>query len=403
MSPAIAFPCSSARLPSGQLAMAQEAHEPGAPPELHRRDLAVGHQAERTDFAATGDHARQARHEPTECVQRGETVASPAGEDADDDLDDRDHDELQQNDRRPPPTGEGGDGSHPMARRETAVGEVRTSLDEFGPMTSTSSRDDEDTSPAEVRPPAQVEAVAVEVDVGRETTERAEQVGSDQQTGRRQGEHVPDGVVLLLVDLAGLEDGIGFAEPVDGHADLLEHLGARPSRPASARRSRRSTGTAPRPGGSRRRVRGRRRRAGNRTIRCPRPAASPRRRRVRTPGSRRRCARGHRGSPRRCDRRCRRHSRSRGTAGAGSGSPGHGVLTRTSANHVAGLVDHHDRDHGRGGGAGYVHGASRLLARSGSGAFPSTEVLAIVSTFRYAASSRAPGTPGRHPDTEEPS
>ena len=63
-----------------------------------------------------------------------------------------------------------------------------------------------------MRPPAQVDVLAVEAHRRVEPAEGAEQVGADQEAGRRDGEHVGDGVVLLLVDLADL-DAAGRAAP----------------------------------------------------------------------------------------------------------------------------------------------------------------------------------------------
>ena len=64
---------------------------------------------------------------------------------------------------------------------------------------------DQHPGAGQVGPPAQVEVVAVEVDVRREAAERAEQVDADQQARRRDAEDVAHGVVLLLVQLAGLD------------------------------------------------------------------------------------------------------------------------------------------------------------------------------------------------------
>ena len=71
--------------------------------------------------------------------------------------------------------------------------------------------------------PTELGVLAVEVDGRVEAAEFAEQVGAHQQIGRRQDEHVPDAVVLLLVDLARFDDRIDLAEPVHSQTDRLQH------------------------------------------------------------------------------------------------------------------------------------------------------------------------------------
>ena len=82
---------------------------------------------------------------------------------------------------------------------------------------------DHDPGAAEVGAPAEVDVVAVEVDRRVEAADRPEQVGANQQARRRQGEHVAHGVVLLLVDLAFLDERVDLAEAVDAEADVLQH------------------------------------------------------------------------------------------------------------------------------------------------------------------------------------
>ena len=79
-----------------------------------------------------------------------------------------------------------------------------------------------------VRPPAEVEVVAVEVDVFVESAEGPEQIGTHEQTRRGQGEDVAYGVVLFLVGLPGLDDGIHLGEPVDAEPDVLQDRGVVP-------------------------------------------------------------------------------------------------------------------------------------------------------------------------------
>ena len=83
--------------------------------------------------------------------------------------------------------------------------------------------DDEHPGAREVGPPAQVEVVAVEVDVVREAAERAEEVDAHEQAGRRHAEDVAHGVVLLLVQLAGLGRLERHADAVGAQAHVLQH------------------------------------------------------------------------------------------------------------------------------------------------------------------------------------
>ena len=136
-------------------------------------------------------------------------------------------------------------------------------------MTHPGGRGDHHPGAADVGPPAQVDVLAVEAHRRVEPAEGAEQVGADEEAGRRDGEHVGDGVVLLLVDLADVDPAGRLAEAVDVEADVLRGRAGCPTSRASGRRCRRSSGTAPRPSVARRRDRGRRRRGRSRRSRCP--------------------------------------------------------------------------------------------------------------------------------------
>ena len=70
--------------------------------------------------------------------------------------------------------------------------------------------------------PAQVDVVAVEADRRIEPAELAQQVGAHEDACRRQHEHVANGVVLFLVDLAGFDDRVDLAEPVEAEPDVLQ-------------------------------------------------------------------------------------------------------------------------------------------------------------------------------------
>ena len=80
-------------------------------------------------------------------------------------------------------------------------------------------------APASRGAPAQVEVLGARERRRVEALQLGEQVDAHEHRGGGDVEHVADAVVLLLVDLAGLDAGVGRAEAVDGAADLEQHLG----------------------------------------------------------------------------------------------------------------------------------------------------------------------------------
>jgi hypothetical protein len=80
----------------------------------------------------------------------------------------------------------------------------------------------------EVCPPAEIEIVAQERDAGIEPVERLEEVGPDEGARAGDGEHLADGVVLLLVQLAPLAERQQHARTVDAEPDLQERAGIVP-------------------------------------------------------------------------------------------------------------------------------------------------------------------------------
>ena len=81
---------------------------------------------------------------------------------------------------------------------------------------------DDDPRAVMVGPPTQVDVVTVEADHRIETLELTQQVGAHEDAGRRQHEHVTNGVVLFLVDLAGFDDRVDLPEPVEAEPDVLQ-------------------------------------------------------------------------------------------------------------------------------------------------------------------------------------
>ena len=87
---------------------------------------------------------------------------------------------------------------------------------------------DDDTRPGDLRPPAQVDVLAEELDLGIETAERPEEVRTHQHASAGDGEDLPSLVVLSLVELAALHPLDGRAEAVDADADLEQMIGGVP-------------------------------------------------------------------------------------------------------------------------------------------------------------------------------
>ena len=84
---------------------------------------------------------------------------------------------------------------------------------------------DEHARAGEPRPPAQVDVVGARERRGVEAAELVEEVGADEHDRVRDEEDVAHGVVLFLVDLAGLDARERDAVVVDRHPDLEQHLG----------------------------------------------------------------------------------------------------------------------------------------------------------------------------------
>ncbi len=81
---------------------------------------------------------------------------------------------------------------------------------------------DHDARADDMRAPAQVERLAVRGDAVVEAVQRVEQVDADEHAAGRDHEHVADRVVLLLVELTGLDQRHDDAGLVGPHADREE-------------------------------------------------------------------------------------------------------------------------------------------------------------------------------------
>jgi hypothetical protein len=83
--------------------------------------------------------------------------------------------------------------------------------------------------PGHVRPPAEAQVVEQVVDALVVATDLGEEVGPHEHERARHHEHVTDGVVLLLVELAPLHQRHGVAGVVDALADLEQARGVVPA------------------------------------------------------------------------------------------------------------------------------------------------------------------------------
>ena len=95
-------------------------------------------------------------------------------------------------------------------------------------MTHPGGRSDHHAGAADVGPPAQVDVLAVVAHRRVEPTERSEQVGAHEEAGRGDGEHVGDGVVLLLINLADIDPAGRVAEAIDVEPDVFENASVLP-------------------------------------------------------------------------------------------------------------------------------------------------------------------------------
>ena len=102
--------------------------------------------------------------------------------------------------------------------------EVRSPFRKALPMADLGVGHHEHPGTRQVGAPAEVQVVTEVVDVGGEPAEGTEQIDAHEQAGGRQAEHVPNGVVLFLIELADLGRVERDADPVGAEADVLEHV-----------------------------------------------------------------------------------------------------------------------------------------------------------------------------------
>ena len=95
---------------------------------------------------------------------------------------------------------------------------------------------DEHARAREPRPPAEVEVLGAGERRGIEALELLEEVGAHEHRRGGDVEDVAHAVVLLLVELTGLDAGVRRAEAVDGAPDLEQDLGVVGAHELRARR-----------------------------------------------------------------------------------------------------------------------------------------------------------------------
>ena len=264
------------------------------------RSSPAGRRASASAGRARSSARSDAHASPSRPVNRP-TTSSTSGE----------HDQLERTQRQTSAAGERGDGAHPVAGPQRVVVEVGAA-DRRAPRGGAPGPAGTTTTRAPLRWARQHRSTSSpwnDIAGSKPPSVRNRSARTSMQADGSD-EHVAHRVVLLLVDLAGLGDRVDLAEAVERRARRAGAPPGRPSRRASARRRRRSTGTAPRRAAGPRRDRARRRRGRAGRTRCrPRRAAAPRwpprrspdcrrARRTRASGRRRRIALdGRRGSP----------------------------------------------------------------------------------------------------------
>ena len=115
-----------------------------------------------------------------------------------------------------------------MAGLHPGLVDARVALEQCPAVADPRRRHGQHAGAGDVGAPAQVEVVAVERHQLVEAAEGPEEVGADEHARRRHEEHVADGVVLLLIQLAGIDERRRRPELVGRRPDLEQVLGGVP-------------------------------------------------------------------------------------------------------------------------------------------------------------------------------
>ncbi len=209
--------------------LAAEVAQPGrAPHALEAGHLGVRHLAGALEPATAGDERREPDDLPDPGAEHGPHLARPPAQEPDDRAAERvqhmEHGEADEVEAR----GCRQRGAQPVAFRQRERVEVRAALRQVLAVPHAGVGDHQHACARQVRPPAQVEVIAVEVDVLGEAAQLAEQVDPHEEARRGHAEHIAHRVVLLLVQLPDLGRLQGDADAVGAEADVLEHARAVP-------------------------------------------------------------------------------------------------------------------------------------------------------------------------------
>ena len=162
------------------VATSQVRGQPRTPPDLQSGDLAIRHLTQNRDLASAAHDGRDPWQQANRCAQRRQTLAEPTGEQPDHHFDERNHEHLHHDDRKPKTTGERGDRARSMLRSEQSMRHIGAARRELFVMAGASGWHNQHAGPAEVRAPAQVEVLTVKAIGGLEPLQRPEQVSPNQ-------------------------------------------------------------------------------------------------------------------------------------------------------------------------------------------------------------------------------
>ena len=106
--------------------------------------------------------------------------------------------------------------------------EIRPTVAQGFAVTGSSIGSNDHPGAGQVRPPTKIHVFAIERHHRVEATETSEQVGANEQAGRRKDKDVAHRVVLFLIRLAGLDERVDLTEPVEPEPNMLQHPGVIP-------------------------------------------------------------------------------------------------------------------------------------------------------------------------------
>jgi hypothetical protein len=196
-------------------AITTEAIPANTAPHLKIGDLGIGYDSLRSDPAASTENATETRDERQWSDDPRPAHPRSTARHCDETGRHAEHDESRNDEKKSNTSGERRNGRQPPSFDVRFGHRIDEAFGESAAMTSHGRRNDHDPRTGEVSSPTQIERLAVESMARFETFESPEEVGSDQETGRRQSELVARRVVLFLIEFEGFESVVEFAETVD--------------------------------------------------------------------------------------------------------------------------------------------------------------------------------------------